>query len=700
MTDVECLRRRTLVDALAQQGLGDFPSREDLLVATLDRPLEWEPRLTKGRGQSEESWREQDNVIQQCVASIQGFRSGMTSFIPFVLVMGPPGSGKTHILLNAATYGLAVGLNVAIVSIGSERARALGGDHVHLLFPIPVVRGRQVTPQQLAQSCLARLLHDPMKETLLRRIDLFIFEEIGLLSAELFYVLDAVLRHVRASTVPWGGALVLASGDPRQLPPVQGRLLWATTHVITTFKIFALKHFVRSAEDIDLQEIITLLRRVNRPEEDCNKVVDIILRRCGANFVSSWDDVHDDTLRVVGTHAAEQEAVRRFTRSKENDSTLEKCYSIAQDEVEVSGGTWRAADKNITKVLNRHCLEMEHLLLFEGAVMRLTYNNTSDGDPSRRFSQGQLCIVTCLPDTSCPYRHQQIRVKIAPPGERRMPSDLGACQWNEISIRRRTTLPFVVGKGLLRGRRDQWPLRFYIANTVHKVMGDTCGRLATQISEENPKYRLWLLEQLIVIVSRVTTLDDLVFVGDVGDTLAAIKRLFLRRSQWVEHVDDVLQQLNVLERGIGDLHGVVTNQHHPFRPLHRELPSESLGFCYLLVSVRLSHVVYIGEASDLRRRLREHNSGGGQSGCCQEGMHLMPWHLLAYVTNFYGMGHDHINVEKRKEFKSQWQYRLNQWYSIQSVAESACNLGMSLVEEWNERWGESLVWVMCGEISQ
>ena len=72
---------------------------------------------------------------------------------------------------------------------------------------------------------------------------------------------------------------------------------------------------------------------------------------------------------------------------------------------------------------------------------------------------------------------------------------------------------------------NQWPLRFYSANTVHEVMGDTCGCLATQISEEIPKYRFWHLEQLIVIVSRVVPLD-LVFVGDVSDTLAAIKSLF------------------------------------------------------------------------------------------------------------------------------------------------------------------------------
>ena len=50
----------------------------------------------------------------------------------------------------------------------------------------------------------------------------FILEEIGLVSAEMFAVMDLVLRRLRESPVPFGGIFLLGSGDPLQLPPIKG----------------------------------------------------------------------------------------------------------------------------------------------------------------------------------------------------------------------------------------------------------------------------------------------------------------------------------------------------------------------------------------------------------------------------------------------------------------------------------------------
>ena len=56
----------------------------------------------------------------------------------------------------------------------------------------------------------------------LQRLDVLFIEEISLISAETFAVLDVVLCHIRDNPVPMGGVLLIASGDLRQLTPISG----------------------------------------------------------------------------------------------------------------------------------------------------------------------------------------------------------------------------------------------------------------------------------------------------------------------------------------------------------------------------------------------------------------------------------------------------------------------------------------------
>ena len=82
------------------------------------------------------------------------------------------------------------------MSFSSERARQLGGNHMHAVFPFGVMNGRIAFSHAYASSCLAGLERDPMKKALIKRTDVLVFEEIGLLSAEYFSAIDTVLRNL------------------------------------------------------------------------------------------------------------------------------------------------------------------------------------------------------------------------------------------------------------------------------------------------------------------------------------------------------------------------------------------------------------------------------------------------------------------------------------------------------------------------
>ncbi len=73
----------------------------------------------------------------------------------------------------------------------------------------------------------------------------------------MFAVMDIVLRHVRNNPVPMGGVVIVASCDPRQLTPISGTPIWASFHLIATFSIIPLQHYVRAAQDLELQTILS-----------------------------------------------------------------------------------------------------------------------------------------------------------------------------------------------------------------------------------------------------------------------------------------------------------------------------------------------------------------------------------------------------------------------------------------------------------
>ena len=96
----------------------------------------------------------------------------------------------------------------------------MAGEHAHLLFNIPVLHHQTVT--FTAEHMLFSLAKQPIKMAFLQHMDVILIAEIGLISSELFGAIDTVLRHNKA---PMGRLVVLATGDPHQLRPVNGSVI-------------------------------------------------------------------------------------------------------------------------------------------------------------------------------------------------------------------------------------------------------------------------------------------------------------------------------------------------------------------------------------------------------------------------------------------------------------------------------------------
>ena len=145
------------------------------------------------------------------------------------LLHGPPGTGKSHALSYIKELfdkiGLEQGLDWEVVAFQNSNAAALGGLTIHAAFGFKQCQ-RSNEDQAISPEVVKRAAHWRW---------LFV-DEISLVPANLFALMDRRLREIKASADEWktdaqgrarpfGGVNILASGDFGQLPPVSGGYL-------------------------------------------------------------------------------------------------------------------------------------------------------------------------------------------------------------------------------------------------------------------------------------------------------------------------------------------------------------------------------------------------------------------------------------------------------------------------------------------
>jgi hypothetical protein len=86
-------------------------------------------------------------------------------------------------------------------------------------------------------------------------------------------------------------------------------------------------------------------------------------------------------------------------------------------------------------------------------------------------------------------------------------------------------------------------LDYRIAAMVHAIMGTDFDRLIMLVSRTDSRYHLWEKEQAVLLLSRMFTVRDLIFVGDKMDTINALASLIQMRSQYTEYISHLPQML-------------------------------------------------------------------------------------------------------------------------------------------------------------
>lgn len=165
------------------------------------------------------------------------------------------------------------------------------------------------------------------------------------------------------------------------------------------------------------------------------------MKQC--SFENDWSTVPDIAVRIVPTKAAEIKVMEEFL------STRATVTYSAIDEVQ-NGVTWEPAGARAKRQLDSKVYEYDQCRLYLHAVVRMTYNHRVQG--VLKFSQGQIAVVTELPEANDNVRNIALKLRLAPPGTRYVKDTADLPEdWPEVVVGARTTPPVVVGAGLQMG---------------------------------------------------------------------------------------------------------------------------------------------------------------------------------------------------------------------------------------------------------
>lgn len=372
-----------------------------------------------------------------------------------VFLTGEPGAGKTYTINAYVQYLREHSIQPAITASTGIAATHIHGMTIHSWSGIGI-------KDTLTEFDLDHLSQNKTLYNRINKTKVLIIDEISMLSARTFSMVDMVCRVVKGNSEAFGGIQVVCVGDFFQLPPVSR----------TTREQFAFESSVWK----ELRFVTCYLDSQHRQDDRTYLSLLDAIRR---------DEFNEDHLETLGDRRISREEMPRDVTKlfphnvdvdKINASELAKIEAPVQVFVMTSKGR-----ESLVTALKKSCLSPEHLTLKLGATVMFTKNNSVEN-----YVNGTLATVVGFdPLTSNPIVETLSGRKITV-----MPID-----WN------------IEEDGKIRASITQIPLRLAWAITVHKSQGMTLDKAIMDLSLS------FEYGQGYVALSRVKNLSGLYILG-------------------------------------------------------------------------------------------------------------------------------------------------------------------------------------------
>ncbi len=394
-----------------------------------------------------------------------------------VFLTGEPGSGKTHTINEFVSWLRSTGIEPSVTAATGIAATHVGGMTLHSWSGIGIA-------SSLSEAEIDRIAS---KEHVARRIQkakVLIIDEISMLSAGTFAMVDAVCREVRRTTLPFGGLQVVMVGDFFQLPPVtRGGEQTRFAYESTAWR--------------ELNPLVCYLTDQYRQDDDAFLAVLSAIRR------NDVEELHFERLseRITTLAKAPSNVPKLFSHNADVDTINTAHLAKLPGEKKTYKMTGKGSE-HMVDGLKRGCLSPETLELKLDAVVMFTKNN-----PSGAFVNGTLGTVV---DFSANDNLPVVRTKDG----RNITVDVMEWQVEE--------------NGKVKASIVQVPLRLAWAMTVHKSQGMSMDEAVMDLSQA------FEYGQGYVALSRVRRLSGVHLLGINNRALSVHPNIVEKDSEFRE----------------------------------------------------------------------------------------------------------------------------------------------------------------------
>lgn len=397
-----------------------------------------------------------------------------------VAVLGPAGTGKSHLLRTVVEELRNLNKRVAVTSSTGISAVQVGGTTIHQFF------GLADTFLRGSAGAYGAMIRDgrrgPGIKERVQETDTLFIDEVSMVSAFMLDFLDDALRAARANSSPFGGLQVVVLGDFAQLKPVASRNFPDPAAAMpafkarswSTFSVFRLTRLHRQAGDRAFAFLLKRLRKNALTEED----VENLRERIDAPFPD--DGIAPSVL--VGHRATADKQNTTALRRLEGPSTIYRASIQVIPKAGLSGKRARDVTEKGSAFLKRSMMAPPTLELRVGALVMLLANLDVEGG----LANGTLGVVTELDPDAPTVRFTNGVTRVITPHS--FPSIDAARTGNDWS-----------------GTYTQVPLNLAWATTVHKSQGMTLSRVVITCDRRN----MFGDHMAYVAFSRARTLDSI-----------------------------------------------------------------------------------------------------------------------------------------------------------------------------------------------
>lgn len=392
-----------------------------------------------------------------------------------LFLTGKAGTGKTTFLRDVVRHTRKRHIVLAPTGVAAVNAGAMT-IHSFFQFGLGAYVPGVVTPQ--SQHFLRKAKLD-----LIRQLELVIIDEISMVRADLLDHIDAELRRIRRSYLPFGGVRLLMIGDLQQLPPIahgeEAALLRQHYPSLYFFESKALRR---------LDYSVLELRRIYRQSDAL--FVDI-LNRARVGKLTGDDLARLNSRYIPGfSPRTEDNYVRIVTHNR-------MVQNINDTEMGRLGGEEFVFNARVSGTFPPESFPTAAQLVLKTGTQVMFIKN----DPDRKFINGTLGEV-------CEIGRDRIKVRIADSGA---VVNVEPMEWENIRYQLNGEEDGGTIEAATVGRFRQYPVRPAWAITIHKSQGLTFDRVVIDARAA------FSPGQAYVALSRCRSLEGIVLSSPLGN---------------------------------------------------------------------------------------------------------------------------------------------------------------------------------------